>query len=219
MTKETKKNLFEAAVGCAAVLLVVSGGILVTASVGRTYDSQVAAQEPQPKSAVTVPHNLKPEKIKEDEFEKELKKNLKENHSSTMTALEEQAKVLDRIESLLKEDSLEADTVKAVRKSPIRMRSTTWNLMGTWNYTTEMLRSHLKNEHKIDVEGYDRKELQIMHDNIHNGFDPMGSELNSSQGSSAAQPTTVKPVVRTRKSGGLFRTLFPRSSSNCFGGT
>ena len=102
-----------------------------------------------------------------------------------------------------------------VKQSPTRMSETVWNLMGTWNYTTEMLANHLKNDHDIDVEGYTREEMQIMHDNIHNGYDPMGSGLKYGGDSKTVRKTTQ--VRRSSDRGGLLRGLFQRS--NCPGGT
>jgi len=113
------------------------------------------------------------------------------------------------------EKTTEEKAPEPVKQSPTRMSETVWNLMGTWDYTPEMLANHLKNDHDIDVEGYTREEMQIMHDNIHNGYDPMGSGLKYGGDSKTVRKTTQ--VRRSSDRGGLFRGLFQRS--NCPGGT
>jgi len=259
MTHEAKKSLFGVAAGSVATLIVGAASLLVITNAGGFAESKSVAQDTRNGSLPPVVGTTFTEK--EDAFEAELSKSLESNFKATMSELESQAEVLERIEASIagiasantkrlseldkerwkarqepqvpiviadkgeaplppgekatEEKTTEEKAPEPVKQSPTRMSETVWNLMGTWDYTPEMLANHLKNDHDIDVEGYTREEMQIMHDNIHNGYDPMGSGLKY-----GGDSKTVRKTTQVRKSsdrGGLFRGLFQRS--NCPGGT
>jgi hypothetical protein len=259
MTHEAKKSLFGVAAGSVATLIVGTASLLVITNAGGFAESKSVAQDTRNGSLPPVVGTTFTEK--EDAFEAELSKSLESNFKATMSELESQAEVLERIEASIagiasantkrlseldkerwkarqepqvpiviadkgeaplppgekatEEKTTEEKAPEPVKQSPTRMSETVWNLMGTWDYTPEMLANHLKNDHDIDVEGYTREEMQIMHDNIHNGYDPMGSGLKY-----GGDSKTVRKTTQVRKSsdrGGLFRGLFQRS--NCPGGT
>ena len=74
------------------------------------------------------------------------------------------------------EQSSDSIPTAQVERRPVkRMSSTKWTVNKKSRYTTEELSKHLQKEHKINTDGYSRDELQIMHDNIHNGYPPHGS--------------------------------------------
>lgn len=78
-----------------------------------------------------------------------------------------------------------------------------------WEYSTEYLADHLMKDHGISVDGYTREELQTIHDNIHNGFDAMGSGEEKPVKES-------KAVMKVRRSTGLFGgRLFGGSRNYC----
>lgn len=213
MTRETKTTLVNLAAGSVASLLVVIGGLAALSSGWPFQDSEAAAEDLQA-APVTYAE-------KENEFEEELTKSLDSNHSAIMSELEAQAAVLQRIEdSLQDQDEPVEEVVKSEepeRKSPARMSEVRWNVMGTWNYSTEMLANHLLNDHKVEVDGFTREELQIIHDNIHNGFDPMGNGIVTGRIEQQTIKTKSSGTVR-RSRGGLFRGgLFNRTYS-CPGG-
>lgn len=59
---------------------------------------------------------------------------------------------------------------------PIRKSNTRWSVGGKKVYTIEELIEHLKIDHKFDGAGYDRAELETIHDNLHNGYTALGSK-------------------------------------------
>lgn len=68
--------------------------------------------------------------------------------------------------------------------APVRMSSTRWTVDQLRNYTTEQLAEHLAEDHGIDPAGYTREELQVMHDNVHNGYPALGGSKASRSSSS-----------------------------------
>jgi len=128
--------------------------------------------------------------------------------------------VLERIEAAVavltpstpeEVDEVEVPEVTApkviARPDPIRMSSTTWNLMGKWGFNMEEIAEHLEEEHGVtDLSGYTFEQLKTIHDNLHNGYTAYGSTLQ-----------TRKPPVRVRNSRTF--SLFPRlrtsSSASC----
>lgn len=62
------------------------------------------------------------------------------------------------------------------KKQVIRRSSTRWSVGQKKFYTTEEILQHLKTEHGFDATGYDRQELEAIHDNLHNGFSAFGDK-------------------------------------------
>ncbi len=54
-------------------------------------------------------------------------------------------------------------------------RSAKWNVEGQWNYSTAFLAEHLAEVHGIDTRGMSRDQMQLAHDNAHNGVPIMQS--------------------------------------------
>ena len=48
-------------------------------------------------------------------------------------------------------------------------RNAKWNVEGQWNYSTAFLAEHLAEVHGIDTRGMSREQMQLAHDNAHNG--------------------------------------------------
>lgn len=197
MTKAVKKNLLQAATGAAITGLIAIGSLLV-------FSGSSPVQPVRAEVRNAVPSEL------EEQFEVELQKALTTQHEATMDAIEAQNEVLLRIEESItkalkqqaktNEPSKSANVVKA---KPIRRHSSRWTVEGRHNYSTEFLAQHLIDEHGLDVDGYTREELQIMHDNLHNGYDAMGLV---SQKTPSVNPSLSPPVryfrYRTCPSGG-----------------
>ena len=181
-------------------LLIGSGvtGIIVTAAFLVLNGS---------KDVEATPHN--PYAQHEEKFQKELESSLISEHSKTRSMIKEQGNLLSDIKTQVEdiaekltpaeelvEDSVVVEVPATIRRVPVRMHSSRWSVEGRWDYSTDFLATHLAEEHGIGVAGYTREELQIIHDNIHNGFDAMGGE---------AQPVKEsKAVVKVRRSSGLF---------------
>lgn len=69
----------------------------------------------------------------------------------------------------------EATSTPTSNKINVIRRSTTrWTVGTKRSYTTDELASHLLKEHGIDTTGYNRQEMEAMHDNIHNGYTAYG---------------------------------------------
>lgn len=181
-------------------------------------------------------------------FKAELEKNLRENYEMIMSALDDQAATLSRIErglenvssqneaAIVKEEPAaiaEADVVEeevvAAKEpaltAPVRMSSSRWTVNGSWNPSKRTLIQHLA-EHGVSAdEGYTVEELHVMHDNIHNGFPAMGG--NAVTSSAAGGWGSTRTVTRSYTSsytgsrGGLFggRLFRSRSYSSCAGGS
>lgn len=81
--------------------------------------------------------------------------------------------------------------------APARMSGTRWTVDRQRNYTTEELASHLAEDHGVDPAGYTRDELQVMHDNIHNGFPALGGAKAATRSSSSC-PNGNCPTSRRR---------------------
>lgn len=161
------------------------------------------------KDVEATPHN--PYAKHEEKFQKELEESLISEHSKTRSMIKEQGSLLSDIKTQVDgiadklnpvEEVKETETVSVadvsnpVPGTPVRMHSSRWSVEGRWDYSTDFLAKHLAEEHGIAVAGYPREELQIIHDNIHNGFDAMGG---------GAQPVKEsKAVVKVRRSSGLF---------------
>ena len=48
-----------------------------------------------------------------------------------------------------------------------------WNVNGQWSYSDDYIRDHLRSTHGIDVSGFGRDQMERIHDNMHNGREPM----------------------------------------------
>jgi RecJ-like exonuclease len=71
------------------------------------------------------------------------------------------------------------DSIEQDKKKKIMRRSTfKWTVNQKKEYTTEELAEHLLREHNTNTIGYSREEMEIMHDNLHNGFTAYGEDNN-----------------------------------------
>ena len=96
-----------------------------------------------------------------------------------------------------------------IKASPLNMKGSRWNVEGRWNYDWDFIANHLRTVHNFDdVEGYTLSELEIIHNNLHNGYPPFGCVEAASSGSSSSScpsgtcPSSGSGTVRRR---GIFR--------------
>lgn len=199
MTKAVKKNLLQAAAGTLITSLIAVGSLLVFSG-------------SQPVQPVRAEINENETASLEAKFEIELQRSLTKQHKATMDAIEAQNEVLQRIEESIAralqqpkpiEVQKQLKPLNPVKAKPVRRHSSRWTVEGRHNYTTEFLAQHLVDEHGLDVSGYNREELQTMHDNIHNGYDAMGL---SNRKNTSSVPLFSPPVryfrYRTCPAGG-----------------
>lgn len=59
-------------------------------------------------------------------------------------------------------------------KTVVRRSNTKWSVNGKKSFTTEELIDHLQRDHHFDAVGYNRQQLEVIHDNLHNGFSALG---------------------------------------------
>lgn len=136
------------------------------------------------------------------------------------------AKALSDKEAAAKKAQEEAATKAAELPDPVRRSSTIWNVEGNWNYTTEQLAIHLQDVHGLNVDGYDREAMKIMHDNLHNGYSAMGGVVtggNENKGTRSVVRTKSYQAPRTRQRGAVgnliaapFEAVFGRSSKSTY---
>lgn len=64
----------------------------------------------------------------------------------------------------------------APNETPRKRRGTRWNFEGRWNPSKEAMVSHLVDDHGVtlNMEHLTKSELRIIHDNVHNGYGPLG---------------------------------------------
>lgn len=165
-------------------------------------------------------------------FQDALQQSLKQNAASTLEAIAAQDEVLARIDSNIAEIAKreaaaeqeaaakaaakqEAAAKAAALPEVVRRSSTIWNVEGSWNYTTEQLAAHLQNSHGLNVDGYTREEMKIMHDNLHNGYSATGdsvAEGGTTGTRSATKQYTYYYVEPQKQRRGLFQTIFGTGS-------
>ena len=60
--------------------------------------------------------------------------------------------------------------------NPHRRSGSRWNFEGRWNPSKSSMIAHLRDDHgvKLDLKDYSTSELRIIHDNVHNGYGPLG---------------------------------------------
>lgn len=68
----------------------------------------------------------------------------------------------------------------------VRQPGPRWNWEGVWNVSPSTAQAHLA-EHGINVSGFTMEQMQIVHDNLHNGYGHL-------YGNGAAKTTTSAPV-------------------------
>ncbi len=205
MTKEAKANVVKIAAGSGITALIVVSAMTL-------LSSNAAVEATQNNTGADSSSAY------ESKFQEAFESSLEGEHDKTRKAITDQNNVLADITEKLsliadKLDPQEAEAEVAViteaRRVPIRRHNSRWSVAGRWDYSTEFLATHLAEEHGIGVQGYTREELQIIHDNIHNGFDAMG-------GSEAKPVKESKAVVKVRRSTGLFGgRLFGGFRSTC----
>lgn len=63
-----------------------------------------------------------------------------------------------------------------VDADPHRRSGSRWNFEGRWNPSKGTMIAHLRDDHgvKLDLKDYSTSELRIIHDNVHNGYGPLG---------------------------------------------
>lgn len=69
---------------------------------------------------------------------------------------------------------VETEVRQSALIKPIRRSNSHWSVGGKRSYTTQELVDHLKSDHKFDASGYERSDLEIIHDNLHDGFPALG---------------------------------------------
>tara|TARA_Y100000385_G_scaffold290924_1_gene366119 strand:- start:1212 stop:1841 length:630 start_codon:yes stop_codon:yes gene_type:complete len=203
MTKEAKANVAKIAAGSGITALIVVSAMTLLSSNGAVEATQ---NDTGANSSSAY----------ESRFQEAFESSLEGEHDKTRKAITDQNNVLADITEKLsliadKLDPQEAEVavITETRRVPIRRHNSRWSVEGRWDYSTEFLANHLADEHGISVEGYTREELQIIHDNIHNGFDAMG-------GSEAKPVKESKAVMKVRRSTGLFGgRLFGGFRSTC----
>lgn len=79
----------------------------------------------------------------------------------------------------------------------VRQSGPTWNWEGKWNVSTSTAEEHL-NEHGIAVSGLSMKEMQLIHDNIHNGYGYLYG-LESKAVKAVSTPTRTRQVFSVPK--------------------
>ena len=197
MTKEAKANVAKIAAGSGITALIVISAMTLLSSNGAVEATQTIA-------------GTNSSSFYESKFQEAFESSLEDEHDKTRKAITDQNNVLADITEKLsliadklapQESESDVAVPVAVRRVPIRRHNSRWSVEGRWDYSTEFLADHLADEHGISVEGYTREELQIIHDNIHNGFDAMG-------GSEAKPVKESKAVVKVRRSTGLFGGRF-----------
>jgi hypothetical protein len=159
-------------------------------------------------------------------FQQALQSSIHESAASTLEAIEAQASVLARIDANIVELAAaeeaaaaaeeaaaaaaeEAATKAAALPTVVRRSNMVWNVEGTWNYTTEQLAAHLQNSHGINVDGYAREELKIMHDNIHNGYAATGGNVagGGEKGTRSVQTSTYQRPSSSNSRGVFGRVI------------
>jgi hypothetical protein len=159
------------------------------------------------------PIDVKPLEVTEEtleRFKEEFQKVVEAEESVTLDALAEQdlilEEILDGINKLLPAPGLGSVEVEepakqpntSVKLEPIRMSSTTWNVKGDWNFTEDELRRHIESDHDLEnLTDYSLEELKVIHDNMHNGYTPFGSSVQ-----------TKKPPIKVKS---LRSRLFSRN--------
>lgn len=166
-------------------------------------------------------------------FQDALQQSLKQNAASTLEAIAAQDAVLARIDNNIAEIARreaaaeqeaaakaaaeqEAAVKAAATPAVVRRSNTIWNVEGNWNYTTEQLAAHLQNSHGLNVDGYTREEMKIMHDNLHNGYSATGDSVTEGGATgtrSVAKQYTYYYVEPQKQRRGLFQSIF--GTSNC----
>lgn len=64
----------------------------------------------------------------------------------------------------------------SVHADPHRRSGSRWNFEGRWNPSKSSMIAHLRDDHGVtlDLTDYSTSELRIIHDNVHNGYGPLG---------------------------------------------
>ncbi len=59
---------------------------------------------------------------------------------------------------------------------PVRRAGSSWNFEGRWNPSRQSMIDHLVDDHHvtIDLTKYTTAELRLIHNNVHNGYGPLG---------------------------------------------
>ena len=68
---------------------------------------------------------------------------------------------------------------------PTRSARGRWSVTGRRSYTRDYIANHMLKTHGVDPTGYDKEELQTMHDNIHEGYPMMGGPKSSKSSKSS----------------------------------
>lgn len=63
--------------------------------------------------------------------------------------------------------------VKTIQK-PVRNARGRWSVTGRRSYDRAYIANHMQKTHGIDPTGYTKEDLQIMHDNVHEGYPALG---------------------------------------------
>lgn len=81
------------------------------------------------------------------------------------------------------------------------MPGTRWNFNGKWNPSKTYMEKHLIEFHKvkIDISDFSKGELKQIHDNIHNGYSPLGNP------SGKGYPNTPKRTYNYKSRRSWFR--------------
>ena len=108
-------------------------------------------------------------------------------------------------EDILEEDEIIEDF--EVIAEPKRMAGSKGNVEGKWSYDWDFIADHLRTVHNFDdVEGYSLEQLEIIHNNLHNGWPPFGCvKCSGSSSSSCPSGTCPSSGSAAPMRRGLFR--------------
>lgn len=92
------------------------------------------------------------------------------------------------------ETGVNEDALNDNDATPRKRRGTRWNFEGRWNPSKEAMVSHLVDDHGVtlNMEHLTKSELRIIHDNVHNGYGPLGD----GEGKGRTVRTTTKRSSR-----------------------
>lgn len=101
-----------------------------------------------------------------------------------------------------------------------------WNVNGQWSYSDDYIRDHLRSTHGIDVSGFGRDQMEKIHDNMHNGREPMQgvtqlaeAVIASSSSSCPSCPDGTCPVAAPAPVQAAPVRASVKSNSSCPSGT
>jgi hypothetical protein len=191
------------------VLLVVVVALVVLPSLGVSNDTNSPKETP-----CKIPAEVL------ENFRAEVQKAVDAKESETLDVLAEQnlllEEILDGVNKLAPKPGAAIEEVQKpketaveqvqneVKQEPIRMSSTTWNINGDWDFTEGDLRNHVETVHGLEeLNEYSLEEVTVIHDNMHNGYTPFGSVIQTSKPPvrvTGPRVRLIPPLFRNRRS-------------------